>query len=179
MLKLSKFLAVGVTSVCCSIAANAFADEMTVTKQVLLRSSEGITIGVTAQVAESEVKFVQYGREYRNKTIKNLAVGITKANSDRFIGDGYSAPAQAVLTLKCSASHYPSSWSYSSSSVIDLNTSEVGPAAFGQKDLNAQIELVTESGGDVDGCRVELSVVAEGRWQVDPVNGSHNFILSL
>jgi hypothetical protein len=144
-------------------ATTALAETRTVRKTFQLRSAQGLEIEVKADVQESETD--AFGNQNRNLT--SISVETDKFQSFR-----------VVIVLKCSALHYPNSWSYQSSFIMDAVQASGGAPYLASSYETRQLEYAG-FGGDSDTCRTELALVMNDQWQTDPVNGSNNFVLDL
>jgi hypothetical protein len=153
--------------------ANAFAETRTYEKQVKLRSASNTEINVRAVISETDGD--QSGGGGGVKLRELVRIDVT-SNFRGDIRDAFSK-VRTVLVFKCSALHYPNSWSYGSEIILDLFQ------ALGGAPMNAyssERKLLDRSAfGDTDSCRTELAVVVDGKRQVNPVNGTNNFTLGL
>ena len=153
--------------------ANAFAETRTYEKQVNLRSASNTEINVRAVIAETDGD--QNGSGDGVKLRELVRVDVT-SNLGGDIRDSFSK-VRAVLVFTCSALHYPNSWSYGSEITLDLFQASGGAP---MNAYSSERKLLNRSAyGDRDSCRTELAVVVDGKWQVDPVNGTNNFVLGL
>ena len=144
------------------VSQAAFADSSFENKKIALRSAQGLQIFVDATVEQTAPS--QTGSF--TKEIKSFEITTSQFGAFR-----------AVVTLQCSAMHYPNSWSYQSSFTLDGFQSS-GGAPFKASDYSRR-RIESLFSGDRDECRVELSLVKDGIWQQDPINGTNNFLLDL
>ncbi len=131
-----------------------------------LRSEEGLNIFLTAEAFESG----EVGASQIN-TYEQIQIRVNGSNL--FSG----AKVRAVLTPNCKSREY--GWPVAKPSlVVDLNPETQGS----NQNYSASFEgtIIIHSavhGGESIDCRPQLSVVVDGAWQTDPMNGTHNFNL--
>jgi 3'-phosphoadenosine 5'-phosphosulfate (PAPS) 3'-phosphatase len=145
------------------LAGPAFAETTKVTKFFSLQSTQGLRIGVNVKVGESESD--AWGN--RNRSITYLSLGTSSFGDFR-----------TVFVLNCRAFRYPREWSYVNSFSID-GTQASGGAPFEARSVDRHQIEYAGYGGDSDTCRTELALVKDGVWQIDPINGTNNFVLDL
>jgi hypothetical protein len=159
---MKNYLQLAVPFVLSFVSLNAFASTSLVRKTFSLRSVQGLNINIAAEVEESDAN--PFG--YRNRHLKSMSVTASEFGSFR-----------VVVVLSCEARHYPNVWSYQSDFQMDAFQSS-GGAPFEARD-NSTHQLEYAAGLDSDSCRTELSVVKDGLWQVDPINGTTHFEIDL
>jgi hypothetical protein len=155
------------------LSAHAVADTRTYEKEINLRSASNTEINLRAVIAETDGEQNGSGDGVKLRELVRIDV------SSRFGGDirDSFSKMRAVLVFKCSALHYPKSWSYGSEITLDLFQASGGAP---MNAYSSERKLLDRSAfGDTDSCRTELAVVVDGKWQVDPVNGTNNFALGL
>jgi hypothetical protein len=144
-------------------ACSAIASENRLVRNIVLKSTQGLEIYVSASLQESEPD--AWGNQTRHLNQFNV-------RTSEF------GEFRAVIVLKCTAFRYPNLRHYESTFQMDATQSTQG-APYLASDFSDRQIAYAGFGGDRDSCRTELAIVKNGIWQRDPVNGTNNFVLEL
>jgi hypothetical protein len=134
--------------------------------ELRLQSVEGLNIVITAQDQD-------YGNDGDSETRAASNIVITVNGSHV----GFGSSIRAVLTPNCISGEYH--WPISQPTVYaDLSSQTDGSSL----DFSGSFQgsVMTNSavhGGEWINCQPQLSIVVDGNWQTDPVDGTHNFNL--
>jgi hypothetical protein len=131
-----------------------------------LQSKEGLSIVVTAENYESG----DVGDSQTN-TAEEIKVSVNGSNV------AYGSRIRAVITPNCKSGEY--GWAISQPQIYSDLTSETDGSSldfYGSFSETVMTHTAVH-GGEWVNCAPTLSVVVDGNWQTDPVNGTHNFLI--